>query len=141
MAGTTTLPTIPAPSIAPVPAATNVAPTTPPISACELLEGRPKYQVRRFQAIAPTRPANTTVGVIAPWSTMSFAIVAATARERKAPTKFSSAASATATRGGSARVETEVATTFAVSWNPLVKSKARAVATTMAMVRSPLTGS
>ena len=39
------------------PSATNAAPTTPPISACEELDGSPKYQVMRFQAIAPIRPA------------------------------------------------------------------------------------
>ena len=41
--------------------------------------------------------------------------VAATFSETNAPTKFSSAARVTASRGGSARVEIEVATTFAVS--------------------------
>src|ERR671918_3163673 len=39
-------------------------------------------------------------------------------------------------RGAIARVEMEVATTFAVSWKPFVKSKASAVATTMMTVRS-----
>ena len=34
----------------------------------------------------------------------------------------------TAIRGDIARVEIDVATTFAVSWNPLVKSNASAVA-------------
>ena len=57
--------------------------------------------------------------------------VAATASERNAPTKFSTAASVTATRGGMARVEIEVATALAVSWNPFVKSKASAAPTTM----------
>ena len=33
-------------------------------------------------------------------------------------------------RGLSARVETDVATALAVSWNPLVKSNASAIATT-----------
>ena len=49
----------------------------------------------------------------------------------KAPTKFRIAAKVTATRGAIARVEIEVATTLAVSWKPLVKSNARAVAMTM----------
>ncbi len=40
------------------PAAT-AAPTSPPISACEELDGRPKYHVVRFQAIAPISPAIT----------------------------------------------------------------------------------
>ena len=62
---------------------------------------------------------------------MPVAIVAATASDRNAPTKFSIAASATATRGDIARVEIDVATAFAVSWKPLVKSNASAVATTI----------
>ena len=55
-AGIRTLPTTPSPSTASAPAAANAAPTTPPISACDELDGSPKYQVIRFQAIAPTRP-------------------------------------------------------------------------------------
>ena len=114
-----------------------MAPTTPPISACELDEGRPKYQVTRFHTIAPTSPAKITVVVIAAGSTTSFATVAATASEMKAPAKLSEAANPTASRGGIARVEIEVATTLAVSWKPLVKSKASAVATTRPRIRSP----
>ena len=64
-------------------------------------------------------------------STIPEAIVAATASDRNAPTKLSSAASVTATRGDIARVEIEVATALAVSWKPLVKSNARAVPTTI----------
>ena len=114
-----------------MPTAASVAPTTPPISACELDDGRPKYQVARFQAIAPIRPANTICGVITPASTMPEAIVAATASDRKAPTKLSSAAIVTADRGPIARVEIEVATALAVSWKPFVKSNASAVPTTI----------
>ena len=62
---------------------------------------------------------------------MPVAIVAATASDRNAPTKFSAAAIVTATRGDIARVEIEVATAFAVSWKPLVKSNASAVPTTI----------
>src|SRR5207237_10828689 len=65
-AGITTLPSSPFPWTALAPLATNVAPTTPPISACDELDGSPKYQVARFHAIAPIRPAKTIVGVIAP---------------------------------------------------------------------------
>ena len=57
--------------------------------------------------------------------------MAATASDRKAPTKFSVAARVTATRGAIARVEIEVATALAVSWKPFVKSNASAVATTI----------
>ena len=46
--------------------------------------------------------------------------VFATSWPRKAPTKFMTAAMASATRGVRARVETEVAMAFAASWNPLV---------------------
>ena len=114
-AGISTSPRIPSPKTASAPAAAKVAPTTPPISACELDDGRPKYQVMRFQAIAPTRPAKITVVVIARGSTTSLATVAATSSEMNAPAKLSSAANATAIRGAIARVEIEVATTLAVS--------------------------
>ncbi len=86
------MPRIPSPKIASAPAATKVAPTTPPIRACELDDGRPKYQVVRFQAIAPISPAKITVVVIAAASTTSSATVAATSSEMKAPAKLSIAA-------------------------------------------------
>jgi hypothetical protein len=78
----------------------------------------------------------TTSSVIAFWSTMPFAIVAATAIETNAPAKLSTAALATAMRGLSARVETLVAIELAVSWKPFVKSKNSATATTATSVRS-----
>ena len=62
---------------------------------------------------------------------MPVAIVAATSSEMNAPTKLRIAAIATARRGDSARVEIDVATAFAVSWKPFVKSNASAVATTI----------
>src|SRR3954453_22914021 len=114
-AGITTLSSRPEAITAAGPAATSAAPTMPPISACDELDGRPKYHVARFQAIAPIRPANTIVIVIADASTMPFATVAATGSETNAPTKLNTAANVTATRGGIARVEIDVATTFAVS--------------------------
>src|SRR3954453_602943 len=77
--------------------------------------------------------------LIASGLTTSFAIVAATWIERKAPTKLSTAAKAIAARGDAAPVEIEVATTFAVSWKPLVKSKASAVPTTITRMTSLLT--
>src|SRR5438067_13050148 len=128
-AGTSTFATIAVPLTASEPAATSVAPTTPPMSACEELDGIPKYHVMRFQAIAPTRPANTTVSVIAPESTTPLATTLATLSDRKAPTTFNTAERPTAIRGGSAPVAIDVAIALAVSWNPLVKSNARAVAT------------
>src|SRR3954453_11164608 len=113
-AGTTTLSTIPSPKTALGPAAANVDPTMPPISACEDDDGSPKYQVARFQAIAPTSPAKTIGSVMSSGLTMPLAIVVATEIDRNAPTKFSAAATVTATRGDSARVEIEVATAVAV---------------------------
>ena len=56
--GITTLSTITA-QCTRLPAAI-AAPTRPPMRACEDDDGRPKYQVMRFQAIAPMSPAITT---------------------------------------------------------------------------------
>src|SRR4051794_25399383 len=72
--------------------------------------------------------------------TIPLAIVAATSSEMNAPAKLRSDAMVTAVRGGSARVEIDVATAFAVSWKPFVKSKASAVATTMTRMMSLPTG-
>ena len=65
---------------------------------------------------------------------MFWPIVFATAVVAKAPARFNTAAMITAILGDSARVETEVATAFAVSWKPFVKSKPSA--TTMTTTRS-----
>src|SRR5712671_3815996 len=112
------------------PAAASIAPITPPISACDELDGIPKNQVSRFHTIAPVRPAATTVSVTSLVSTRPLAIVAATARDRNAPIRLSTPDRATAIRGRSAPVAIVVAIALPVSWNPLVKSKARAVITT-----------
>src|SRR3954447_14057626 len=134
-----TLPSRPSQLMADVPSAASIAPTTPPMSACDELDGSPAHQVTRFHTIAPTRPAKTTVSVIWPASTIPPATVAATCSERNAPTKFRIAAPPTAMFGGRARVEIEVATTLAVSWKPFVKSKASAVAMTSTKSRSEST--
>src|SRR3954447_913131 len=132
-----TFDTSPSNFTAPVPAAASVAPITPPMSACEEDDGSPNHHVARFQEIAPIRAPSTTVGVIAPASTIPPAIVAATLSDMKAPAKFRIAAMVTATRGGSAPVAIVVAIEFAVSWKPLVKSKPSAAATTNATITSP----
>src|SRR5690348_16449917 len=118
------------------PAAASMAPITPPISACDELDGIPRNQVSRFHTIAPVRPAATTVSVTSLVSTRPLAIVAATARDRNAPTRLSTPDRATAIRGRSAPVAIVVAIALPVSWNPLVKSKARAVITTRASITS-----
>ena len=110
----------------------------PPNSACDELEGSPSSQVTRFQRIAPQSPAKITTGVILVSSTSPLEIVLATWMERKAPTRFRAPAMITAVRGLSAPVAIEVAIALAVSWKPLVKSKANAVTmtTTTMTVRS-----
>ena len=118
------------------PAAASIEPMTPPISACEELDGMPNSQVIRFQTIAPARPAKTTVGVTSPVSTRPLAIVAATLSDRNAPTRFSTAERPTASRGLSALVAMDVAIALAVSWKPFVKSKASPVTTTSARTTS-----
>ena len=91
------------------------------MSACEDEEGSPKYQVIRFQEIAPSSPASTTTS---PWvplgGEMTSETVWATFWPRSAPTKFMTAAIISAIRGVSARVDTEVAIALAASWKPLV---------------------
>ena len=42
------------------PALAITAPTMPPISACDELDGMPQRQVTKFQTIAPIRAPNTT---------------------------------------------------------------------------------
>src|SRR5207244_1759918 len=115
----------------------SAEPTRPPISACEELEGSPNHQVRRFQVIAPISAASTVCVVARPESMMPLPTVFATAVVTNAPARFAPAAIATARRGESARVETEVATAFAVSWKPLVKSNPSATTTTTTRRRSP----
>ena len=51
---------IPETMIALNPAFMMADPASPPISACEELVGNPKYQVMRFQRIAPNKPLSTT---------------------------------------------------------------------------------
>jgi hypothetical protein len=63
----------------------------------------------------PARPASTTVRVTKSVSTRPLAIVAATASDRNAPTRFSTPDSATAVRGPSAPVAIDVAMALPVS--------------------------
>ncbi len=137
-AGSSTLVTRTSPWTAPKPAEATVAPTRPPIRACEELEGRPTSQVSRFQRIAPTRAAKMTSGRMPVSSTRPLEIVFATSTERKAPTRLRTADMATAIFGFRAPVEMVVAIAFAVSWKPFVKSNARAVTTTIARISEKL---
>lgn len=105
---------------------------SPPKSACDELDGRPTSQVSRFHRIAPTSPAKIIPGETRVSSTMPPEIVLATSVDRKAPTMLRAPLTRTAVRGFSAPVAMDVAMALAVSWNPLVKSKARAVTMTTA---------
>ena len=101
----------------PKPAAEIAAPAIEPINACDELEGIPKYQVIKFQAIAESSAARITSEPFSSvnGSTISFEIVLATPVKVNAPMKFITATHSTVIRGDSARVETEVAIAFAVS--------------------------
>src|SRR4029077_9225203 len=123
----------------PPPGGGRAAPTRPPISACDELDGSPSHHVARFQAIAPKRAASTVFVVTSSVSSTPLPTVVATAVVTKAPTRLATDATATASLGGSARVEIDVATAFAVSWKPLVKSNPRATTTTMTRRMSPST--
>ncbi len=101
----------------PIPA--MAAPIRPPKSAWEELDGRPLSQVIMFQRMAPISPAKMMSGVIgrrpAPSLMMPPETVLATSVERNAPTRFSTAAKATAVLGLMAPVAMGVAMAFAVS--------------------------
>ena len=74
----------------------------------------------RFQAIAPRSAAITTACVVVASSTRPEPIVLATAVPAKAPMKLKAAAMRIAWAGRRARVATDVAIAFAVSWKPLM---------------------
>ncbi len=76
--------------------------------------------MRRFQAIAPSSAAATTTWFASVESTSPAPMVLATAVPVSAPTKLAVADMRIACSGRRARVETEVAIAFAVSWKPLM---------------------
>ncbi|CAM3411046.1 hypothetical protein MYIN104542_29370 [Mycobacterium intermedium] len=140
-AGMMTLDTTPCQITPRTPTAAIVAPTMPPMSACDELEGMPSSQVSRFQTMPPTNPAKTNSSVTRLASIRPLAMVAATAVDKNAPIRFKTADRVTAAFGASAPLAMEVAMALPVSWKPLVKSKASAVITTMIKRnRSMLTG-
>ena len=81
--------------------------------------------------IAPMTAASTVCGRREVVSMIPLPTVAATAVVTNAPKRFATEATSTAIRGESARVEMLVATAFAVSWKPFVKSKTSATAIVM----------
>ena len=74
----------------------SAAPAYPPISACDDELGRPSHQVRRFQTMAPIRPAKMSVGVTMLGSMSPLANVLATAVPANAPMKLNAVAMAMA---------------------------------------------
>jgi hypothetical protein len=101
------------------PALARPAPTTPPISACDDEVGRPSHQVVRFQAMAPTRPPNTTASLTTRGSMIVPTVLATCVRKTAKAMKLKNAAQTTASRGLSTLVETTVAIELAASWKPL----------------------
>src|SRR5580698_7444387 len=111
------------------PALAMPPPTSPPISACELLEGMPSPQVIRFQTIAPISAAKITCASITLGSMIPVPMVWATlSPNTPKATKLKNAAHSTAYCGRSTRVETMVAIELAASCNPLRKSNSSATA-------------
>ena len=93
-----------------------VAPTRPPTSVCDELDGRPHHHVKIFQVIAATRAAAIIVRLITSASTTPLPIVVATLRGkiRKAK-KLKVAARVTAAIGDITFVDTTVAIELAES--------------------------
>ena len=90
------------------------------MSAWLLELGSPSHQVMRFQVIAPMSADATTTCVVVCSSTRPAPMVFATAVPAKAPMKLNAVAISSAYCGRSARVATDVAIAFAVSWKPLM---------------------
>src|ERR687893_2591205 len=139
IAGSRTLDTMTEPLTVLIPAPTITAPMRPPKRAWEELEGRPSSQVSRFQTIAPTRPASTIGAVTRASSKKPPEMVLATSVDRQAPNRLRMAARMTAVRGLSAPVAIGPAMAFALSWNPLVKSKIRATMITTMTTNNSVT--
>src|ERR1700684_2756033 len=126
---------IPWPLTAELPTDANDAPISPPISAWLELDGIVKYQVIRFQVIAPINAASTTASPsmppVADAGTIPLAIVVATLIEMKGPTNLRVREIVTAPPGSSAPVGIDVAIALAVTWKPFVKSNETAATITM----------
>src|SRR5512132_2741037 len=117
------------------PALATPAAGNPPMIACEEEVGSPSHQVKRFQAMAPVSPANTTASLTTAGSTVLPTVLATLVWNTKKAAKLKVAAQMTAIRGVSTRVETTVAIELAASWKPLVKSNTSA-SRKMAMTES-----
>ena len=105
------------------------APTSPPISACELDDGMPSRLVMICQTMAPVSAPKMTRASMMLASTMPRPTVSATCSPNTMKAmKLKNAAQATAYCGRSTRVDTMVAIELAASFMPLRKSNASATA-------------
>src|SRR6266498_1755003 len=80
------------------PALATPAPAKPPMSACDDEVGSPNHQVRRFQAMAPTRPAKTTASLTTCASTVLPTVLATWVLNTMKATKLKTAAQITVAR-------------------------------------------
>src|SRR6185503_13956829 len=109
------------------PALVTAEPASALMMACDELVGRARSQVRRFHAMPPMSPPNTTQVSMALGSTsLSLMVLATPVPKRKTATKLKMAAQMTACQGVRARVVTTVAMELAASWNPFRKSNTSA---------------
>ena len=114
--------------MAATPALTIIAPTNPPMSAWEELEGIPNHHVRRFQIMADNKAAMRTTTVMLSGSVRPVPIVSATATpKRKGPIKLINAANHKTLRGFMARDAMGMATIVELSWKPFRKPKNKVV--------------
>jgi hypothetical protein len=106
-------------TIEPSPALVTAAPASPPINACELLEGIPSHHVIKFQQMAPISAPNITAASTTSAATIPVPTVWATWRPKnKKAMKLKKAAHITAYCGRNTRVETTVAIELAASCRP-----------------------
>jgi len=99
-----------------VPAPAMAAPTIPPTSVCEELDGSPHHQVRRFQIMAAKSAAAITFRFTTPGSIILPLIVVATFSGNTIKAiKLKMAANRTAENGDNTLVDTTVAIELAES--------------------------
>jgi len=93
----------------PTPPLAMPAPMSPPISACEELLGKPKYQVVMFQMMAPPSAERITrLSITLRWTMPLPTVCATSVPIKKAAIKLKNAAQKTACLGVRTRVETMV---------------------------------
>src|SRR4030067_700782 len=106
--------------IHPNPPASTADPNKPPIKAWDEEDGRPMYQVMRFQMTAANKAAGIAcTGMAESAGSPSPMVVTTATPKMKGPAKWAAAARARATRGRIAPDEITVAPTLELSRKPL----------------------